>query len=89
MKTKFELSFSCIIVSLIFIGGCKKNYVTDEDALVQSNRKVIVESVKKTKEPLPIYASGVLASKAESQLSFKTGGVIAAINVGVPLIFLK
>jgi RND family efflux transporter MFP subunit len=77
MTTK---AFTFILAALI-LNGCKKNYITEEDVSSLSVKRAKIETLSKTKEPIPVYASGVLASKAESNLSFKTGGVIAKILV--------
>ena len=42
-------------------------------------RTVTIETVRPSQAPLTLASSGILASKAEMDLSFKTGGIVAAI----------
>lgn len=51
----------------------------DPDSKPEVSRAVTVASVKPSQAPLTLASSGVLASKAEMSLSFKTGGIVASI----------
>ncbi len=62
----------------IFFYSCGNNNRKDVSKEVVSVKTVIA---KKKPVSLPVRTSGILASKSEARLSFKTGGVIDKINV--------
>jgi RND family efflux transporter MFP subunit len=72
------------LIMAILIGGiitaCKPDY-QEQLAAVNTARitKVKVTSLAPGQEPLPIVASGVLASKSQAMLSFKVGGIVDAV----------
>lgn len=77
---------SKLIVLTVLIGwvvlGCKPDY-QEQLAAVDTTRiaKVKVQNLSVTNEPIPVAASGVLASKSQAFLSFKIGGIVEKIMV--------
>lgn len=77
---------SKLIVLLSLTGlailGCKPNY-QEQLAAVNTERvaKVRLQNLSATQEPIPVVASGVLASKSQAFLSFKVGGIIEKLMV--------
>ena len=65
----------------LFVWGCKKEYVSSDIQLTSNLKPVRVVSLQEIQTTNPITASGVLASKEETVLSFKVGGVIQNLNV--------
>ena len=80
MKTLNTLSMMLLIG--VFVMSCKPGY-QEKLAEVNSTRvtQVQVQNLTPTKEPIPVVASGVLASKAQAMLSFKVGGVVDQVLV--------
>lgn len=78
MKTQIKFLF-IIILAAFFAVSC-----TQEEKQVKEIKptKVKVAAVEQVTQSFPITASGSLASKTEAKLSFKTGGIIAAIYAG-------
>ena len=72
------ISFGLLLTGL---SGCKKNYVTGEDPGKSKVKRVRVQELVPTQEPIAIVASGVLASESEMTLSFKIGGIVDAVAV--------
>lgn len=64
-----------ILIAIAF-SSCKKNYNTAETASAPVKKQVKVVKLEVSNEPLPITASGVLASEQEVTFSFKIGGII-------------
>ncbi|MDR8393993.1 efflux RND transporter periplasmic adaptor subunit [Aliifodinibius sp. S!AR15-10] len=82
MKTsKYQLNIFLygIAILVIAIAGCSSSAKPPADEKSPKVHNVQVEEVSATTEPLPIAASGVLASKSEVNLSFKVGGYIETI----------
>ena len=74
---KTILSISMILI----MAACKPHY---QESIISENAAfttVRVEPVAIKDTPIPITASGILASKAETRLSFKIGGIIRDIKV--------
>lgn len=69
------------IVSVV--PACKQSYTDPNSFEATQNTKqaVTVTSLDLTKEPIPIYASGMVASRSEINLSFKIGGIIEQLLV--------
>ena len=70
-----------LLVGLI-AQSCKPAY---QEKLTEVNTeritKVKVVNLEIKNEPLPVYATGVLASKSQALLSFKVGGVIDEVLI--------
>ena len=68
---------------LLLLNQCKPAYVNAEEVETVSNTmpSVALEPLQASSEPLPIVASGVVGSKAETNLSFKIGGIIDRLYV--------
>lgn len=80
MKT--ILSQTIVYVSLLAVAsGCVSSQAEEDRAkpVIENAIPVQIATVSPTDEPLAIESSGILASKAEINLSFKTGGIIANI----------
>lgn len=79
MKTSLYSLITCTVV-LSTLYGCSANQAkensTADAPVVVKTRKVSSQTIAE-----PVVASGLLASKKEVKLSFKTGGIIAAIRV--------
>lgn len=77
---------SKLIALLVLTGlavlGCKPDY-QEQLAAVNTERiaKVRLQNLSATKEPIPVVASGVLASKSQAFLSFKIGGIVEKLLV--------
>lgn len=78
-----QLKISGLLVasSLLWL-SCKPGY-QEQLAAVDTTRtiQVAVEKLEPTNEPIPVEATGVVASKAEAMLSFKIGGIIDQLYV--------
>ena len=78
-----------IILSILFLAlllllnYCKPTYVDAEEVETVANTvpSVVLQQLETSSEPLPIIASGVVGSKAETNLSFKIGGIIEKLYV--------
>ncbi len=69
------------IFSLLILLGtthCKQNYVDPEETsqVTEKIQAVAVQKLELTTTAIPIVASGVVGSKAETNLSFKIGGIV-------------
>lgn len=62
--------------------GCKPGY-QEQLAAVNTERvtKVRLQKLVATEEPIPVTASGILASKSQALLSFKIGGIVEKLMV--------
>ena len=70
------------LLILVLCFSCKVDYhQTDDSATTQRKTYVEVEAVKTQTIPIPIRAIGRLGSDQEVKLSFKIGGIIAALEV--------
>lgn len=80
MKTLNVMSLALLMGAVVM--SCKPGY-QEQLAQVNTNRatKVQVQNLKPSVEPIPVTATGVLASKAQAMLSFKIGGVVDQILV--------
>ena len=80
MKTLNMMSWVLLIG--VAVMGCKPGY-QEQLAEVNTSRttKVQVQNLKPSVEPIPVTATGVLASKAQAMLSFKIGGVVDQVLV--------
>ena len=71
-----------IYITLLFaalMAACKPEYPqSNVDATAQV---VKLQELNATQEPIPLYASGVLTSKASMMLSFKIGGIVEKLYV--------
>jgi len=74
---------SHIIIALSFtlVAGCKPKYQELTNGIHNEAPLVQIEQVKVSNTPIPIEVSGVLAAKAETNLSFKIGGIIQRLFV--------
>jgi RND family efflux transporter MFP subunit len=71
---------SILIILFSVLTACKQNYQTT-DKNTENTVPVVVEKPEPLTEPLKVHGSGVLASKKESNLSFKITGFIEKIPV--------
>nr|WKN37813.1 efflux RND transporter periplasmic adaptor subunit [Tunicatimonas sp. TK19036] len=79
MKTIF-FPIIITVASLALYSGCTSSQAEEDKAKTEEVvRSVTVAEVNPTVAPLSLESSGVLASKAEMNLSFKTGGIVAGI----------
>jgi membrane fusion protein, multidrug efflux system len=72
------------ILAEVALSNCQTSEAQQEPFSAQQETKVIpvkVAEVLATHEPIVIESSGVLASKTETNLSFKIGGIVAGIYV--------
>ncbi len=70
------------LLVVLMAQSCKPGYQEKLAAVnTETVAKVEVVNLQPKTEPIPVYASGVLASKAQALLSFKIGGVIQEILV--------
>jgi len=67
-----------VFISHLIIVGCKGN---DEVVEIEKAIPVAVTKVKEVDISIPIHTSGKIKAKAETKLSFKTGGAIEKIFV--------
>ena len=80
MKPKFKIIIAFIGLTWL-INACKPDYTTEvSDSTLARLKPVLVENLEVQNAPIPVQASGVLSSKAETRLSFKTGGIIRTIH---------
>jgi RND family efflux transporter MFP subunit len=76
MKTK--LIYLCIILFLSALSACsakRENAIKEQEIAVKTARVEFGEF------PIPVVISGVVSSKREARLSFKTGGIINRLYV--------
>ncbi len=77
MKLNNQQSWALLFAAAsLVMSSCKKNYNTVEAALTPLKKQVRVVKLEESNDPLPITASGVLASGKEVTFSFKIGGII-------------
>jgi membrane fusion protein, multidrug efflux system len=69
----------CILILLIGLGWSCRHTTREEKA--PAPLRVKMGSVKTAQLSLPVRSSGIVTSSRETRLSFKTGGIIAHINV--------
>ena len=79
----FSLIFIPLSIALIESGCSKSQGAQTQTPKIEDTEIIPVKTVKVSQKNVAhnIVATGLLASKAESKLSFKTGGVIAKIYV--------
>jgi membrane fusion protein, multidrug efflux system len=66
------------IIGLILLSACTNQ---QQESKTEKIHPVTIAVVEKQTWRKPIHASGVLSSKTEIKLSFKTGGIIESVNV--------
>ncbi|MGB3467962.1 MAG: efflux RND transporter periplasmic adaptor subunit [Cyclobacteriaceae bacterium] len=64
----------------LLVGACKKNYSDNKDEKAITAKRVKMIRLAESYEPLPITASGVLASETEITFSFKIGGIVNKLS---------
>lgn len=79
MKNSFPALFLVIIISTA-IAGCGSK-ATDDSNKESNIIRVKTAMVSKQTLALPIVSSGLITSKKEARLSFKTGGIISRMMV--------
>jgi multidrug efflux system membrane fusion protein len=67
-----------ILLIIILSAGCKNREIKSTSAEVV---RVRIAGVTKQEISLPVHSTGLLVSSDEVKLSFKTGGIIAVMNV--------
>jgi RND family efflux transporter MFP subunit len=69
-----------LVGALPFTAGCSRSAAPDAPAPLPP---LVIETapVEPSTDAVPVEVSGVLSRRAEAQLSFKTGGVIATVSV--------
>ncbi len=68
-------------IAFLLMWGCARETEVSPPAATTTKRPVNVAELAVTTEPIPIVASGKLASQTEVKLSFKIGGLIRQIPV--------
>jgi len=63
----------------LLIMGCNKDYVQETPSETSKAKRVTLQTLEQVKDPVTIYASGLLKSEAEINLSFKTGGIVKSV----------
>ncbi len=80
-----NLSVICFALVLSLLGACRQDYsqLAGADTAVNQSqvKRVYAQKAKVSEAPIPIEASGLLASSTEANLSFKIGGIIRGIYV--------
>lgn len=77
---KKYLTSSLFIITLL-LAACSSKETTTEHRAVSNAKKVETAQVKSLDYQSKVVATGRLALEEEAKLSFKTGGIIASINV--------
>ncbi len=81
MQRHTLLAIGLLVLAGVAVTSCKQNYaIAEGDSAKTTARPVVVVQPTVSQEPIPVEASGVLASKTESKLSFKIGGIISSIR---------
>lgn len=80
MNIQQYFSTAVLLLAGLLVASCKKNYVETERLATSELKRVKVVKLQESKEPMPITASGVLASEKEIAFSFKIGGIIDKLN---------
>ncbi len=73
------MKYAMLLLLLLGFTACKQDYVKTPRTL-SSVKKARVVALESSSEPLPVYAVGKIEADENIRLSFKIGGVIAAIN---------
>ena len=60
--------------------GCNKDYVQETHSEALKAKRVTLKALEPVNDPISIHASGLLQSDTEITLSFKTGGIVNAVN---------
>ncbi len=68
------------ILVIQFSYSCKKEYVKQAENTKSNPKKVRVANLDDQAVVHPVLATGILASKEEILLSFKTGGIVSKLN---------
>lgn len=68
------------IVILTLLTGCNKDYVQENPSEASNAKRVTLQAIEPTWDPMRMYASGLLKSEAEISLSFKTGGIVRTVK---------
>jgi membrane fusion protein, multidrug efflux system len=69
----------CIMIVLTCLGWSCRHAIPEESPTMPVRVKVV--QVTKSRISIPVRTSGIVTSSRETRLSFKTGGIIAHINV--------
>lgn len=73
------------LLTALLLYGCKQDYAGQTSEATPTSRapaqRVTVQPLRSSQEPVPIVASGVLASQSEAGLSFKIGGIVQTVDV--------
>lgn len=72
---------SIFLLSSLLLIACSEKQPQEEKGAEITSVPVLTEQVEKISDAEPIISSGKIASKDETRLSFKIGGVISSINV--------
>jgi RND family efflux transporter MFP subunit len=77
---------SILFIFALLIAACSKQEPTSETSQTVSDKKgqgtlVQVMQVQPSTKPLPVHATGTVASSSEIKLSFKIPGIVSAIYV--------
>lgn len=80
MKTRLQVILLLALASSWLV-ACNPQYAEQQGVTSPSLKRVKASVPPLSTEPIPVTGSGLLASKKEVRLSFKTGGVIRSILV--------
>ena len=70
-----------ISINGLLFAACKKNYQTADAPTASGPKRVVVQPLIPSQEPIAILSSGVISSETEMNLSFKTGGIVLSVLV--------
>lgn len=77
--TNKQLALSIMLASFLILSACSKS--KKEENQTNDAIPVKIASIEEKVFAIPISTSGIVSSNKESKLSFKTGGIIAKVNV--------
>jgi len=69
------------MIILILLTGCNKDYVKENPSETSNAKRVTLQALEPMRDPMRMYASGMLRSEAEINLSFKTSGIVKTVKV--------
>ena len=66
-------------VLLILVAGCKPE--VPKNSVVNDKINIRIQPVRSVEYKIPVKATGILSTTSQMKLSFKTGGIIKALNI--------
>lgn len=76
---KKSIGLIVFVFLAMWLTSCKKDYLADQNGSTTNTKKVKLQEIKPSQQPVTINASGILASSSEMNLSFKITGIVKEV----------